>query len=261
VEPWVVAALWVAFAGTHIGMTTSPIRTRLAERFGRWGFRSLHSIVASIAFSALVTGYSMLKDAGPPALGLAAEPLARAPLIAAIVAGVVLMIGALAPRGYWESPFGAYTLEVRGPTGLARITRHPFFAGMVIVAASHMLLSTRLTGTVFFGGFLVLIIAGSIHQAARLRAVQGASYDRYLAETSAVPFLAILAGRQRLVWRELPWVMLALGLGVAVLIGYFHAGILAAYGAPIILAVVGGGWLIELVLYRRETRPASSGAG
>src|SRR6185295_17077612 len=122
---------------------------------------------------------------------------------------------AFAPRGYWSSPTTPLATDVRAAVGLERVTRDPFFVGLALVMAAHALLATRLVGAVFCAGFVVLIVAGSVHQTRKLRARHGATYDGYLATTSFVPFAAVLRGEQRIVWRELPWLSLAAGAAAA----------------------------------------------
>jgi uncharacterized membrane protein len=228
----------------------SAVRSPLVDRFGQRGFLVFYVVIASIVFTALVAVYASVRYAGPPGLALAADPLARGPLIVAIVVGISLMAGALAPRGYWDSPAAVLAEGVRAPFGLERVTRHPFFSGTVLAMGSHALLATHLTGTVFCVGFVVLAIAGSLHQDAKLRALRGQAYDRYLAQTSAIPFIAIATGRQRFVASEMPWGTLAIGLVVAAAIRLLHDQLFDAYGAPFALAVVGGSALIGLITVR-----------
>ena len=142
-----VVGLWGLFIATHIGLATSPVRRPLVERLGPLGFLVFYGIIASIAFAALVAVYSSVRYAGPPGLALAADPLARSLLIIVIVAGFMLMAGALAPRGYWDSPIAVLADDVRAPFGLERITRHPFFAGVALAMGGHALLATHLTGS------------------------------------------------------------------------------------------------------------------
>jgi len=245
-----VVGLWGLFIAAHIGLAASPVRGALVDRLGQRGFLVFYFIVASILFVGLVAVYASVRSEGPPGLALAAVPLARGPLIVAIVVGVVLMTGAFAPREYWESPTAILADGVRAPLGLERITRHPFFSGVVLVMGSHALLATYLTGTVFCAGFAVLALAGPLHQDAKLRVLRGSAYDHYLAQTSMIPFVAIATGRQRFVASEMPWRTLALGLVVAAAIRLVHDHLFDAYGAPFILAVVGGSALIGAVIVR-----------
>jgi hypothetical protein len=70
-----------------------------------------------------------------------------------------------------------------------------------------------------------------------------------------VPFGAIYAGRQRLVWRELPVKALAIGLAVAIAIRMVHERIFA-YGGAVLIALVVGGAFVTGFQARREAARA-----
>src|SRR5437899_13047458 len=53
---------------------------------------------------------------------------------------------------------------IRAPRGVERVTRHPFFVGVALLASAHVLLATRLVGAVFFAGLAALAILGAWHQ-------------------------------------------------------------------------------------------------
>ena len=248
-----VALAWAIFAGSHVGLATGPVRARMVARLGDRGFVFVYTAIASILFAALVATYAAVAADGPAGPDLA-RTWAREPLIAAIVAGFVLGAGAFAPTHYWQSPLAVLGDHVRGPIGLERVTRHAMFAGIALIAGAHALLASRLTGTVFFAGFIVLAVLGPVHQAAKLRAARGAAFDDYLACSSAVPFAAIVRGRQRLVLRELPWIAFAIGGAVAWLVWAHHDGVLAFHGAAVSGPVIAGSVTIGLIQLARTRR-------
>jgi uncharacterized membrane protein len=250
---WVLGG-WILFGGSHVGLATSGARRRLVRRLGERRFAWTFVLVSSVLFTALAATYAEVRLAGPAGLGLAAVPWCSSLLAAATVLGFVLMAGALAPRGYWDSPAAILREGVRPARGLERVTRHPFFTGVILLMGSHALLARHLTGTVFFAGFVGLAVGGAIHQAHKLRARKGAAFAEYLETTSALPFLAILRGRQRLAPRELPWVALALGAAAAFAVRSVHEGIFAWHGAPLIVSVVGGSIVIGAITSWREQR-------
>ena len=59
---------------------------------------------------------------------------------------------------------------------MARISRHCFFAGLTVFAVTHLLLATKLVGTVFFAGFALVAILGARHQDRKLLAKKGEPY-------------------------------------------------------------------------------------
>jgi uncharacterized membrane protein len=253
-EVLLVLGLWLSFGVTHVGLATRRVRELLVSRLSELGFGWSYTLVASVLFAALVAAYSQVRFSGPRGFALAEIPWVRAPLLAANVAGVSLMIGALAPSGYWDSPAAILRDGVRPAHGLERITRHPFFTGLTLVMGSHALLATRMTGTIFFTGFVLLASLGPMHQARKLRARKGEQFVRYLEHTSALPFVAIAQGRQSLVLREMPWGALVLGVVLAFAVQQVHDGIFAWHGAPLTGAVVGGSILIGLISTWRQQR-------
>jgi uncharacterized membrane protein len=250
---WMVG-LWLLFGGSHVALATRGVRNGLVRRFGERGFGAAFVVVASLLFTALVVGYAGVRFSGPPGIALATVSWLRAPLFAAIVLGFMLMAGALAPSGYLETPVAVLGEGVRPAFGLERITRHPFFAGTVLVMGAHALLATHATGTIFFAGFVILATVGPIHQAQKLRARKGTPFVAYLHSTSAIPFVAILRGRQRLALGELPWLAFAIGALVAFGVRELHDWLFAWHGAPFIAVVVGGSLVLGVFADRRARR-------
>src|SRR5438552_5768956 len=99
-----VAAAWLLFIASHIGLTVKRVREPLVRRFGQRGFIKLFTAIAALLFAALVIVYARERFDGAPGLGLGAIPWLRTVLIGAIGLGVTLMIAAFAPRAYWDSP-------------------------------------------------------------------------------------------------------------------------------------------------------------
>jgi uncharacterized membrane protein len=247
-----VALGFALFALAHVGLAWPPVRQPLVARLGRWGFTVLFSSVAWLTFGATIASYARHAQTGPAGLALGQHPAARAVLIAAIVLGAALMTGAFAR--YARSPYGLAGAHVREPAGLERVTRHPFFVGSALVTAAHALLATRRVGAVLMAGLAVFSLVGPVLQDRKLRALRGEPHAAYLAGTSLLPFVAIAAGRQRLVWRELPWAMLLLGVALAWLLRAVHAHLFDHGGAWVIAAFVLGPLAILLGELRRERR-------
>jgi len=250
-----IAVLSLVFAGTHVLLATRPIRGRLVARFGPYGFAAVYSLVAAVTYGAVVHYYAAHRFEGAPGLALGDTP-ARGVLIAGVVAGIVLMAATF--DVYPRSPMAVIpSRDIEMPYGLARITRHPFFVGVALLAVSHMLLATRLVGTVLFAGLALLAIGGAWHQDRKLLARRGAPYRAYLDRTSHVPFAAILAGRQQLVWRELPVASPLVGVGLAFALRAVHADIFAHGGAWVIGATLGGAAVFTVAAWLRTRQPAA----
>jgi uncharacterized membrane protein len=247
-----VALAFGLFAATHLGLAWPPLRQALVARLGPWGFTLGFSLVAWLSFGIAVATYAAHAGEGPAGLGLGAYAPARFALVAAIALGAMLMSGALA--GYPSSPYAVGRDDVREPRGLERVTRHAFFAGVVLLGGAHALLATRLVGAVAMGSLALVAWLGSWLQDRKLLALRGAPYAAYLAATSSVPFAAVVAGRQRVVWAELPYRSLLLGLALAWLLRAVHAHLFDYGGAYVIAALVIGPLVILLAQWRRARR-------
>jgi uncharacterized membrane protein len=104
--------------------------------------------------------------------------------------------------------------------GILRITRHPMMWGFALWAAVHMVALGDAASLVFFGGFLLLALAGTRLIDLRKAETLGEDWKRFAALTSNVPFTAIVEGRNRVVFAEIGWKRLAAGLVLyAVLVG------------------------------------------
>ncbi len=247
-----VALCFGLFAATHLGLGSPRVRGALIARLGRWGFTALFTLVAWATFGLAIASYAAVAGEGPAGFALGASAAARIALITAIALGVMLMTGAFAT--YSQSPFALAGEKVREPRGLERVTRHPFFVGLVLFGAAHALLAPRLVGAVAMGSLALVAGVGAWFQDRKLLALRGDDYRDYLAVTSAIPFAAILARRQRLVWGELPYRTLLLGLALTWGLRAVHEHVFDHGGAYVIAAVVLGPLLILLSELRREHR-------
>jgi uncharacterized membrane protein len=235
-----------------VGLATASVRGRLVGRLGQHGFLAVFWAIAALSFTALVVFYAAHRLEGASGPDLGRDPGLRGVLMAVIVLGVVL--GAYGLADYPRLPTALFAQTVRGPRGVERITRHPFFVGTALFAGAHVLLATRLVGTVFFAGFALLAVLGARHQDRKLLAARGEAYARYLAVTSTVPFAAILSGRQAAAWGEISVVVAAVGLGVAFVLRVVHDSLFAHGGTWIVVALLAGALQATVQRLRRARR-------
>jgi uncharacterized membrane protein len=214
-----IAFWWGTFAGTHMVLSSLTVRARLIARLGEKTFLGLYSLIAFATFIPLVWVYFGNRHAGGVVWNLAGVPGVRPLAMLLAVLGIAMIVaGVLHP-----SPALAGIKQAWGARGLTRITRHPLFMGISLWALSHLLLNGFVTDVLFFGGLLAFSLAGAAHQDARKRATEEERLGQFLAESSFWPFAAVIAGRNRVIWRELPWVALAIGAGAAVGIYALHS--------------------------------------
>ncbi len=216
-----IAVLWGAFAGSHLVLSGETLRPRLVARFGLQPFLGVYSLVAVVTFIALVWVFFTHKHAGP-LLWLTVGPPAFAYALnyALMVIAMALLLCSVLPGS--TAPSSMQTAGRAQARGLVRVTRHPMLNAFALFGVAHCLVNGCLGDVLFFGGFPLFAWLGARNQDARkVHEVPG--YDELLRTTSFVPFAAILSGRQRLAVGELPFVGLAVGAMLAIVIRHYHA--------------------------------------
>lgn len=211
---------WLTFGGTHTVLSHPPVRDRLIARVGERGFQLGHSLVALATFVPLVIAFFSHRIATPiplPAL-IGVPGLWWLTMMLMFVALNLMVLGFSSPN-----PISSLTGRPgSGAVGALRITRHPGFMGVAVFGLAHLLVNPAPIDRLFFGGALVYSILGCAHQDWRRRRASGAELERFFAETSFLPFVAILQGRNRLVLGELRRGALFAAAAVFVAIFFTH---------------------------------------
>lgn len=210
---FVVVALWLLFAASHMALSSLRWRPRLVAALGERAFVGVYSLVALVLFTALVWFYLEHRHAG--AL-LWAIPLGTAGLWAIyVLQGVtwtLIVAGFMSP-----SPVTFALPEEqrpREPRGVHLLTRHPALLGFGMLGLLHLPVAGFASDVAFWAGFPLFAVIGCLHQDRRKLVTLGASYRSFHAATPFLPF----TGRDTLRGlRELP--PLAVGLGVALAAG------------------------------------------
>jgi uncharacterized membrane protein len=116
--------------------------------------------------------------------------------------------------------------------GMLRITRHPFLWGVAIWASGHLIVNGNTASIVLFGSLLLLALFGTASIDAKRKRALGSKWDAFAAQTSNVPFAAILAGRQRLSLGEIGWWRIALGVAIWALFAWAHPYLFGVRALP-----------------------------
>jgi len=209
-----IVALWIAFAVTHMGLSSPSLRPRLIERLGERGFQGVYSLVALVLFVCLVWVYAGHKHAGPELWSIGGLPGVRLIVYVGMVVALVLAVaGLLTPSPVSMRPGKT---EVKG---VFRITRHPLFMGMAIFGLMHLLGTEVHAGELaFFGGFVVFTLLGCRHQDQRKLSTKGEGFRRFHEQT---PFLPFSRGGWLRSLKEMP-LAIALGIVAAAVLRFFH---------------------------------------
>jgi len=211
-----IAALWVAFAVTHMGLSSLRLRPRLVELLGATGFQAVYSVIALAIFVPLMAVYFDNQHAGPHLWYFGATPGVRPVMYALMAVSLALVMGgATSPSPASLVPGKA---EVKG---LFRITRHPLLMGLAIYGVAHLLAANvNAAELAFFGGFVLFPLVGCWHQDQRKLATVGESYRSFYEQTPFLPFTGPGAIRGLM---ERPSAAL-LGAVSAGILRFFHVG-------------------------------------
>ncbi|MBL6458347.1 NnrU family protein [Belnapia sp. T6] len=223
----VAALVWI---GVHVGIAGTRLRGVIAARLGEGGFRIAFSLASVAAILVLIRAWRAAET----------TPLWFAPgwlrwvLALAMLPAFILFVASVAkPNPTAVGGEARLGDEVRG---IQRVTRHPMLWSFALWAALHMIGNGDTAALVFFGAFLVTAIAGMPSIDTKLARRAPAQWARLAAETSILPFGAILAGRNRLVLREIGWVPPVLGTLAWAAMLHFHGRIIGVspllMGAP-----------------------------
>jgi uncharacterized membrane protein len=210
------------FLVTHI-VASTPLRARLVAALGEKGYLGLYSGVALAALGWMILAYSRAPHFPLWQLpGLRWLPAALMPISTLLVAAS-LMTRNPTLLGQQDA------LQAQDPArGILRVTRHPMMWGIALWAALHLFVRGDLAALLFFGSFFALAAGGTVLIDARRRAQAGSDWARYAAQTSNVPFAAIVCGRNRFAAAEIGWKPLAAGLALYLALLAAHQPLLGA---------------------------------
>jgi len=254
-----VFAAWLLFGGTHLLLSWPPVRRLLGARIGEATFTAIYALIAATSLLLLAIVIARYGAEGPRGFDLASYPIAKWSL------GAVAFIGAaLAAAGIANFPRSAIAVLSRKlrpsnrtkhevpllPSAIERVTRHPFFVGLVLLMVAHTLLASTLPAALFFAGFVLLALLGLPMQERKLRERHGELYGSFADATSAIPFVTA-KDRSRGGWRQVSAAYLPAIAG-GILVALLHPLWSHKNGAWFAVLVAGGGLYATARQVRRK---------
>src|SRR5438128_4010661 len=210
-----VVLLWLGFAGTHLVLSSLPVRQRIVARLGEGPFRGLYSLVAFAFFVPLVRTFFAHKHAGRWLWLVERGTGLRWAIYAGMGLAFVMLVASLVR----PSPAGVVPGDPT-PRGVYRITRHPLVMSIALFGALHLLPNGSTTDVAFFGGFVAFALAGAWHQDRRKLALGVPGFRAFYEATPFLPF----TGRDTLRGlRELSPVVVVAGIAATAVVRYYHA--------------------------------------
>jgi uncharacterized membrane protein len=220
---------WFLFAGTHIGGSSLPVRNWFCARFGLPIFKGIYSLVALATFIPLCYVYFNNKHAGLQ-LFKAGYGLQMTTQVLMLLAFIVLgqSLVTTSPMTTLAEMTGRYRGRARG---IQRVTRHPQNFAFALFGFAHLLSNPYAGDWIFFGGFIVYGILSAFHQDRRTLTTGPQEVELFQAETSLMPFRAILTGKQRLAVSEYNRVALVVAILCFVVVRFLHGKLFGGFGA------------------------------
>jgi len=154
-----LAALF--FIVIHLGWSGTTLRDRAVAAIGLCGYMVAFSVASLAAIIWLVSAYKAA--AYVPTWGQLEwwKPFAIALMLPAFL---LVVIGLTTPN---PTAVAQEALVDRPPSGIVRVTRHPFLIGVAIWAAVHLIGNGDLASLLFFAAMTVVAAAGTVSIDAR----------------------------------------------------------------------------------------------
>jgi uncharacterized membrane protein len=198
----------LAFAGTHVLLSSTRLRGALRDQLGENGFLAVYSLVAIVTFAWFIAAYAR---APRIALWTPSRWLALAPVALMPFAAILLVAGYTTPNPTAVAMERRARADDPAP-GILAVTRHPVMWAIGLWAVAHLVANGTLRDTVFFGLFALLALGGTVLIDRKKRLALGSNWVRLARASSNIPFVALVAGRARLRWREIGLLRVIAGL-------------------------------------------------
>lgn len=216
-EPMAMLALAAAvFLVTHF-VPSTPLRPGLVGVLGEKAYLGLYSLVSLAALAWTIWAYLR-------------APYERLWIGDEFKAWVVVLMPVslvmIAAGGLTKNPSAvrqeSLLRSLGEPRGILRVTRHPIQWGIALWALLHLIARGDTASVLFFGGFAVLAILGTVLIDARKGKTLGADWQRFASVTSNVPFAAIIQGRNQFRFGEIGWKKVLIGLALYFVLVFLH---------------------------------------
>ena len=210
----------ILFLGTHLGVSSTPIRGMLVKGMGERPYIGVYSVLAAITLGFMIYAYVHVPhDDFVWVPGIAEHAITKALMPFAFI---LLVAGLMA-----KNPTAVMSDDaVNQPlAGILKITRHPVQWAILLWGIGHVVANGDMASILFFGTFALLSAIGMAAMDARRRSREEPAWEQFYASTGNVPLVALAAGRTSLKINELNWLAVGIGLVLFVLVYVFHAWI------------------------------------
>ena len=222
-----------AILALHLVVAGTKLRDMLTAAIGEQAYLGLFSLASLGGIVWLAMSYNEVSAQGSDLLWDLGPGVSHLGIIVVAIAFLFGVSGLLTPN---PTSVGQEGAAAREPTGILRITRHPFLWSVALWAAFHLAANGDAASVVFFGTFFVLAVSGTFSIDAKRRRKMGDGWDGFARQTSNIPFGAILTGRNSLRLGELLTYRQLAAIGAFLLVLFGHAWLFSVSPFP-------GGWV------------------
>ena len=222
------------FVLIHLLISGTRVRDGLIARIGQGPYMGLFVVLSWIGLIWL--GFAFSQARGSPAnepywtVGEASRHIQMAIQLLA----VLLIVVGLSTRNPTSVRQEGAIERPDVVKGILRVTRHPFLWGVALWALGPLVVNGDRASLILFGSLLILAVSGTASIDAKRKHALGPAWDSFAAQTSNIPFAAIVAGRQRLILSEIGvWrILAAVAVYLALVLGHpFYTGVPALAAA------------------------------
>ena len=149
------------FLGVHsISIVNEPWRDHMAEKFGKWGWKAIYSLISIIGFVLIIIGYGITR--------LEAIELFDPPLWLQHISLLLLL------------PVFPLLIAAYFPGRIKKAVHHPMLLATLIWATAHLLANGNLADFILFGSFLAWTTLDLVSmQNRKQRPIPGSPPSRY----------------------------------------------------------------------------------
>lgn len=226
-----LAAAAAAFLLIHLAVSGTRVRDAIVKAIGEGPYMGLFSLASLAGLVWLGVAYVGARRGDDPVFWQATPVTVWIQLFVTLAAFLLIVPGLMTPNPTSVRQESRAQKD-DAARGVLRITRHPFLWGVALWAAGHLMVNGDLASLLLFGTLLVLGLAGPFSIDAKRRRALGAAWAPFAEKTSAVPFAAILQGRQTLELGEIGAVRLIAAVAIWAILLWAHPHLFGARALP-----------------------------
>lgn len=222
----------VFFLGIHLFVSGTRLRDGIVALTGEGVYTALFSLASLGGIVWLSMAYNRATVETYTFLWAPAPWWQHAAMTAILLAAILVVLGLTS-----KSPTSAGQAELvddpDAAKGIQRVTRHPFLWGVLLWALAHLAMNGDLSSLIFFGTFALLALFGPPSIDAKRARALGDRWKAFAAQTSNIPFGAILTGRNSLKLGEIGIVRPLAGVAVYFALVYAHEWLFGVSALPV----------------------------